>query len=164
MIQSFDVFFINSLRKLWNKQSSCRWSETPQLSCDIPTMRQLWTHARAFIQSNTWDPWSTAQNYWNNNLIIFLAQFLLAVMIYPEGRVYVSCYLFIKLFNFWIFYVILQNNGQLRIKLSFKTMMGYFRLQTHRTLLSPLCWGLVEVKGFYGTLSRAVAMRLIQWA
>ena len=28
-MKSFDVFFIFSLKKLWNKQSSCRWFEMP---------------------------------------------------------------------------------------------------------------------------------------
>ena len=38
VLQSFDVFFVVSLDKLVNKQSSFQWFEMPWRSCDVTLM------------------------------------------------------------------------------------------------------------------------------
>ena len=40
-IQSFDVFFIVILNKLFNKKSSCLGSEPPRLSCNVTVCTEL---------------------------------------------------------------------------------------------------------------------------
>ena len=45
MIRCFDVFFVVSLKKLLNKQSSCGWFQTPWRSC--VTLKQVGVYASA---------------------------------------------------------------------------------------------------------------------
>ena len=69
VIRSFDIFVVVNMNKRMNKQSNCRWFETPWLSCGVTVMlhcdsrdvghhyddcgfptRQIWTAVASFIR------------------------------------------------------------------------------------------------------------------
>ena len=50
-VRSFDVCFVTSLNKVLDKQSSCRWFESPWCPCDITVSMHYKTRVNAFLNT-----------------------------------------------------------------------------------------------------------------
>ena len=72
MIRSFDFGFALILYKLMNKQSSCRWFETPQHPSDANLMGNFYSlpKLRTSMRTKT-QPIHQTYLYWNRNVITF---------------------------------------------------------------------------------------------
>ena len=52
VIHGFDIFFVASLNKRLNKESSCRWTDSPWRSCDV-TKRNHFPSSGSIMQTIT---------------------------------------------------------------------------------------------------------------
>ena len=65
--RSFDITFVVTLNKLSNKQSSCRWFETPWRSCEVTVMSALVRIGLTQCGSKlTETEWSSGWLFWSS--------------------------------------------------------------------------------------------------